>query len=114
MQKYVYTMCFLSGVPLIAGSGTVNHIPGSILSSSELEKIQKSAEKRDDTLVLQDETVISGRLTHIPELTYSFGKIPVQIKDIAIIAFSPKSEKNKIQIITHDGYSYVADLPHEN
>jgi hypothetical protein len=113
MQKYLYTMCFFSTVPLIAGSGTVNNIPGSLLSSSELEKIQKSAEKNEDSVVLLDGTVISGTLTHLPELAYSFGKMPIEVKDIAIIAFSPKSEKNKIQIITHQGYSYVAELPNE-
>ncbi len=106
MQKYVYTLCFLTGTPLLAGSG--------IISPSELENLQKQGNKSEDTLILQDGTSIKGTLKSIPQLEYSFGSLPINVKDVAFIAFSPKSEKNKIQIITHGGYSYVADLPTEN
>ena len=106
MEKYVYSLCFLTGTPLLATSG--------VISNAELESFQKLTNKTDDTIILQDGTAIYGTLKSIPKLEFSFGSLPINVKNVAEIAFSPQSEKNKIQIITHEGYSYIADLPTEN
>ncbi len=107
---------FLAGLlistPLTADQ-VINHKSGTFFTKGEMETIFQHVKEGEDLIVLYDGTVLKGKVPQLPLIPFKIGKIPLQLNDALAIAFSNDSEKDKIQIITRDGYLFVVDMPSE-
>ncbi|NGX42895.1 MAG: Chromosome partition protein Smc [Chlamydiae bacterium] len=111
IRYYVLAMsCFLS--MQLSADTLLSHTAGSFFTPCDLDNIQNSA-LDEDIIILNDGVQLKGKVPKLPQLQFLFGLFPLNINDAIAIAFSKKDEQTKMQIITHDEYSFVCDIPEE-
>ncbi|NGX42252.1 MAG: Chromosome partition protein Smc [Chlamydiae bacterium] len=91
----------------------LSHQAGTFFTSTDLGEIHQRAQKDEDFVVLSDGIELTGEIQTLPPLRYSFGTLPIDINDVAAIAFSVEEGRGKMQVVTQDDYSFVCDVPKE-
>ncbi len=113
MRSYPFLAAsFILSSPLSVDA-VLNHQPGTFLSSSDLESLKDLVLKGEDVIVLRDGTQLKGSIQDLPQLNFKYGNFPLNIQDIAFLAFSSKGGTPKMQVVSREGYVYVCDLPAE-
>lgn len=103
----------LLAAPLTADE-VISHQSGAFFNQSEMKEILNRLHADEDVIVLHDGTRLAGKVPQLPEIPFAFGPFPLKLPDVAAIAFSESGGKTKIQLITHDGYSYISEITSEH
>lgn len=112
-QHHLLFASLLLSAPLSADE-LIQHKSRTFFNNSELENVLQNVQVGDDLIVLSDGTRLTGKVPNLPDIPFKFGKFPLKIKDVAAVSFSDRSENTKVQIITHDGYRFVAEVTDQN
>lgn len=103
----------LFAAPLTADE-VINHQSGAFFNQCEMKEILHRLHADEDVIILRDGTRLAGKVPELPEIPFSFGPFPLKLPDVAAIAFSESGGKTKIQLITHDGHSYISEVRSEH
>ncbi len=80
------------------------------LSKKILAIPQKSAAPKQDCIVFANGMKWWGKLEELPSLEYSFGSMPFEPDEVAMIAFVQDNGETKAQYVTHDGEHFSAKV----
>lgn len=108
-HRPLFCASLLLAAPLTADE-VINHQSGAFFNQSEMREILNRIHADEDFIILRDGTRLAGKVPELPEIRFSFGPFPLKLHDVAAIAFSDAGGKTKIQLITHDGHSYVSEV----
>jgi len=106
-HRHLLWMSILLAAPMNADE-VIHHKPGEYFTQTEIKEILQRLDSEEDLLVFKDGTPLKGKVVELPKVNFSFGQFPLNVQDIAAIAFSDVNGKTKIQMVTHEGYSFVA------
>lgn len=89
-------------------------VPGQAVEQSLSKKIltvhQKTAAPKQDCIVFSNGMKWWGKLEELPSLEYSFGTMPFEPDEVALIAFVQENGETKAQYVTHDGEHFSAKV----
>ncbi len=113
IQKFVVASCLFVGGFTTAEAVHLAYPQDDVFGPTEWREMGKQQVAGGDLLVLRDGRKLTGRLERVPALQYSFGTLNFTPHDIASVAFGVIQGQPKLQVITQQGESFIAEMPQE-